>query len=102
MGRWFDIAVQKGQLGAVRSETKPNCANCTNCTDTSASEAQAFCMICGGPANDTDSNLVSDQSSDRLLQRLHISADCYEIWFERVFGKPPNPRVLTFTKLPKP
>jgi hypothetical protein len=102
MGRWFDMAVQKGQLGAVRSEKGLSAPFCTNCTDVSTSETEVVCMICGRPAYDTDSNLIIDRTDVRFLQRLHISADCYDIWFERAFGKTPKPEELTITKLPKP
>ena len=65
MGRWFDMAVQKGQLGAERSERELTAPFCTNCTVTSMSEAQAVCIICGRPADDSNSNLVAHRDGDR-------------------------------------
>jgi len=102
MGRWFDMAVQKGQLGAVRSERGLTAPNCANCTDTSPSNVATICMICGGPANDSNSNLLAHPDGDERLLRLHIAPECYRTWFERAFGRTPKPEVLTIAKLPKP
>jgi hypothetical protein len=89
MGRWMDLTRLSQNAGA----NSANSANSEN-SDTPISPIGTndtngtACLICGQPADDSNSNLVH---GDPDYRRVHFTPDCYDAWFKAAFGKTPAP-----------
>ena len=85
MGRWLDM------LRDIQ-DAYDNSDNCDNCPTSNPIVANvtnvSACLICGQPADDSNSNMVHD---DPGYRRVHFTPECYDAWFKVAFGKTPAP-----------